>query len=105
MIFNDLTKTKHKLFILLAIVAGLSMPMAQAAGENESEFLKAAFSGKSEAIKPLLEKGVNVNHQNEMGFTALIIASQFGHADRAPGCARHRAHRSIRRPMRQSSCD
>ncbi len=52
-----------------------------AADEDNTEFIKAAFSAKSETIKQLLDKGINVDFQNKMGFSALIIASQYGHAD------------------------
>ena len=76
--FVNFTRT----FIILPIIAAmLTVSAASAAADDEAEFLKAAFSGQPENLKQLLDKGVNVNYQNDKGFSALIVASQYGHAD------------------------
>ena len=81
---NDIkkfTRFAHVLVFSLLFCIMLLVPAVQAASEDETEFLKAAFSARAEVIQQMLEKGININHQNEMGFTALIIAAQYGHAD------------------------
>lgn len=62
--------------IFTAVAAILSASVTHASTEDETEFLKSAFSAKTETIQQLLEKGFNVDYQNDMGFSALIIASQ-----------------------------
>ncbi|XP_031640648.1 serine/threonine-protein phosphatase 6 regulatory ankyrin repeat subunit A-like [Contarinia nasturtii] len=43
------------------------------------EFFDAAEGGLQDKIKPLIEKGVNINEENNNGDTALIISSRLGH--------------------------
>ena len=64
---KNMVKYARNFFISSVIATILSIPVANAATEDETEFLKAAFSTKSETIKQLLEKGININYQNEMG--------------------------------------
>ena len=78
---NLVNYTRTSLLFTIAM-ALLLLPVSSAFAEDDNiEFLKAAFAGKPETINQLIEKGIDPNLQNEMGFSALIIASQYGHAD------------------------
>ena len=43
--------------------------------------IEAAKKGDLEKVKPLLDNGAQVNHQDQYGMTALLWASINGHAD------------------------
>ncbi|MEK7301779.1 MAG: ankyrin repeat domain-containing protein, partial [Pseudomonadota bacterium] len=78
---NLVNYTRTFLIFTIATAMLLAPVTSSALSDDETELLKAAFSGKSETIKQLLDKELNPDLQNEMGFSALIIASQYGHAD------------------------
>src|SRR5687768_1297122 len=79
---KKLVNYTHTFLIFAVTSTALLISVTSAfANEDETELLKAAFSGKPEIIQQLLAKGVNVNYQNDKGFNALIVASQYGHAD------------------------
>ncbi|HBZ31288.1 MAG TPA: hypothetical protein DEO56_11975, partial [Nitrosomonas nitrosa] len=50
--------------------AGVS---AMDATDDQTELLKAAFSGREKIVKELLDKGVTPDLQNEKGFTPLMV--------------------------------
>ena len=94
---NYIEKLKHylKLLSFTLFSAMLFLPVAgsfayeqNAAGavaigatDDQTELVKAAFSGKEKTVKELLDKGVSPDLQNEKGFTPLMVASQYGHLD------------------------
>ena len=47
----------------------------------QKRLIQAAASGDTAALKPLLDRGVNVNVRDKDGWTPLIYASAFGHSD------------------------
>ena len=66
---NDIKKfTRFAQALVFSSLFGLIVLVSavQAASEDETEFLKAAFSARTEVIQQMLEKGININHQNEM---------------------------------------
>ena len=42
---------------------------------NNNGLILATRNGKVDIIKMLLKKGININHQNNLGYTALMYAS------------------------------
>ena len=41
----------------------------------------AAQSGRLAMVKLLIEKGININAQDDYGWTALMFAAKYGHLD------------------------
>ena len=80
---NFIKKLTHFMPVLaIAVLAFLFLFAANVSAEsNEEELLKAAFSGDAKIVKELIDKGANINFQNEKKFNALMVAAQYGHSD------------------------
>jgi len=51
--------------------------------EPTQHFYQAALEGQVDAVKREIDRGVNVNHRNPEGHTALMLAAFNGHTDAA----------------------
>ena len=67
--------------LLSAVVLAVTFaaPAGAFAAEAGSPLTKAAYSGDIEEVGRLLSGGADVNHRDDGGATALIMASQEGH--------------------------
>ena len=71
--------------LLAAVAISLALILAQGGAlradyENvENELLDAAFHGRTEAVKKLLEKGADPKARDDIGQTALMGAARNGH--------------------------
>ena len=60
-----------------------------------NEFLKHAQQGNLNEIKKVITEGVNVNHSDGYGWTALMCASFAGHEDVVKYLLEHGANKSL----------
>ncbi|MFC1537666.1 ankyrin repeat domain-containing protein [Gemmatimonadota bacterium] len=63
--------------VLLTLLAGFTVCTK---GKNE-RFIEAASKGQTETIRALLQEGADVNAQNHLGSTALMVAAEAGHTE------------------------
>ncbi|OQS00555.1 ankyrin repeat domain-containing protein 50 [Achlya hypogyna] len=63
--------------------------LTDALPDGSNGFLLAAAKGHLDVINVLLERSINVNFENHVGWTALSLASFFGHAPVVARLARH----------------
>ncbi|MFC2993711.1 ankyrin repeat domain-containing protein [Acinetobacter sichuanensis] len=59
-------------------------------------FFAAARTGNNEVIKEFLEHGFPVDVQNQQGFTALMMATYYGHQNTVTTLLEHGANRCVR---------
>ena len=52
-----------------------------ALNQDEETFLDAAIFGDDDVIKKIMAKNININIQDDVGNTALILASMEGHIE------------------------
>ena len=78
--FIECIKNGDAVAVRLFLTAGMN-PNAKE-NDGSTALMWAAVHGKSDIVKMLLEKGVEVNvKENKMGFTALMFAAMQEHAD------------------------
>lgn len=72
---------KNTLFIPLIILSLLLTPFNSIypLTQDEETFLDAAIFGDEDVIKDILTKNININVQDDVGNTALILACMEGH--------------------------
>ncbi|WP_297205111.1 ankyrin repeat domain-containing protein [uncultured Brachyspira sp.] len=70
-----------KLLIPLIIISLILTPLntIYALTQDEETFLDAAVFGDEDVIKDILQKNININIQDDVGNTALILACMEGH--------------------------
>jgi ankyrin repeat protein len=56
----------------------------------------AALENQIELVKLLVDAGANINHQNQEGLTALMMAADMGNAEIVEHFLQHRADRSLK---------
>ena len=70
-----------KLLIPLIIISLILTPLntIYPITQDEETFLDAAVFGDEDVIKDILQKNININIQDDVGNTALILACMEGH--------------------------
>ena len=63
------------------LAAGADVNARAPKADNSTVLMLASYKGNIEIIHALLDKGAAVNARNDFGFTALMLASQEGHAE------------------------
>lgn len=75
-------KIMKKIYIILSIIPfSLLFQDISCLNKNEKKLLDAAENGDIELIKSLVSQGVNINIQNNWGYTPLHLAARNGHIE------------------------
>lgn len=72
---------RNIIIIQLVIISLIIIPFNRiyALNQDEETFLDAAIFGDEDVIKKIIDKNINVNIQDDVGNTALILACMEGH--------------------------
>lgn len=71
-------KPKNTVIVALVILLVSAVPVY---GEPISELILAAGDGDTRVVNALLDRGVDVNATDSLGFTSLYFAARYGHTD------------------------
>lgn len=70
---------KHILILIIISITFISFNRLYPLSQDEETFLDAAIFGDEDVIEKIIAKNINVNVQDDVGNTALILACMEGH--------------------------
>ncbi|MEI0604574.1 ankyrin repeat domain-containing protein [Brachyspira alvinipulli] len=86
-----------KSLLALIVISLILIPLntAYSLTQDEETFLDAAIFGDEDVIEKILKKNININIQDDVGNTALILACMEGHIEVVKLLVKANADKSI----------